>query len=91
LNERCAQAGEPLALLMRGVNLYTGGHYDEYDATFFDYKARPDCFGVRERCLQLPGMSAGVFGLELRLAWRTERVHALFHAWRPVEPRLIIR
>ena len=23
---------------MRGVNLYTGGHFDEYDATFFDYK-----------------------------------------------------
>ena len=35
-----AQDGEPLALLMRGVNLYTGGHFDEYDATFFDYKVR---------------------------------------------------
>ena len=35
------QNGEPLALLMRGVNLYTGGHFDEYDATFFDYKVRP--------------------------------------------------
>lgn len=35
------QDGEPLQLLMRGVNLYTGGHFDEYDATFFDYKARP--------------------------------------------------
>jgi hypothetical protein len=45
-NMRCAQAGEPLALLMRGVNLYTGGHYDEYDATFFDYKARPACVSV---------------------------------------------
>ena len=30
---------------MRGVNLYTGGHFDEYDATFFDYKVRA--------CLQL--------------------------------------
>lgn len=35
------QDGEPLQLLMRGVNLYTGGHFDEYDTTFFDYKARP--------------------------------------------------
>lgn len=35
-----AQNGEPLALLMRGVNLYTGGHFDEYDATFFDYKVQ---------------------------------------------------
>ena len=34
------QDGEPLALLMRGVNLYTGGHFDEYDATFFDYKVQ---------------------------------------------------
>ncbi|KAK9846258.1 hypothetical protein WJX81_000204 [Elliptochloris bilobata] len=34
--------GEPLALLMRGVNLYTGGHFDEYDAIFFAYKICPE-------------------------------------------------
>lgn len=48
------RAGVPLRLHMLGTNLYSGGHKDEYVATFYDYKAG----AISDDVFQLPnGMS----------------------------------
>ncbi|KAK9819683.1 hypothetical protein WJX72_001073 [[Myrmecia] bisecta] len=54
-----SKEGAPLQLHMWGINLYTGGHFDEWISTYTDFKAGPlaeDVWSVPDFCPKEPSV-----------------------------------
>lgn len=66
------QEGAPLVLDTLGANLWTGGHFDRYVATFYDYKEgnlSPQVFEPPDICVEGPDSAEGTERASLLSQW----------------------